>query len=106
MVCRKHKNTEIIKAQYSPNKEKNIIKDNSQNKALNTKKLKLNNTKKNEPKFYTTNDNQINNKNPSGKRGSIFSKSIFMNFKNEFEIKLKNKINKNDNKEKILKNHK
>ena len=100
----KDKNTEIIKAQYSPNKEKNIIKDNSQNKALNTKKLKLNNTKKNEPKFYTTNDNQINNKNPSGKRGSIFSKSIFMNFKNEFEIKLKNKINKNDNKEKIDKN--
>ena len=71
---------------------------------MNTKKLKLNNTKKNEPKFYTTNDNQINNKNPSGKRGSIFSKSIFMNFKNEFEIKLKNKINKNDNKEKIDKN--
>ena len=100
----KDKNSEIIKVQYSPNKEKNIIKDNSQNKALNTKKLKLNNTKKNEPKFYTTNDNQINNKNPSGKRGSIFSKSIFMNFKNEFEIKLKNKIDKNDNKEKIDKN--
>lgn len=99
----KEKNSETINEQYSPNNEINILKDNIQNKELNTKKLKLNNNKKIEPKFFTTNDKQMNNKNPLGKRGSIFSKSIFMNFKKEIEIRFKNI---NDNKDKIDKNDK
>ena len=80
-----------LKTEPTHSKMHSFVGKNIPNQALNTKKLKLNNNKKNDSKFFTTNENQPNkNKNIFGK-GSIFSKNIFNNLKKEKPIKLKNK---------------
>ena len=84
-----------LKTESNPKKTNSIISQNIQNQALNTKKIKLINNKKNESKFYS-NDNEINNKNPLRKKGNVFSKSLFVNTKKDLEIKFKNKNDKND----------
>ena len=91
-------NNIYLKTEPNPKKTNSIISQNIQNQALNTKKIKLINNKKNESKFNSCNDNQINSKNPLGKRGSIFSKSLFVNIKKDLQIKFNNK---NDKKDKI-----
>ena len=80
-----------LKTEPTHSKMHSFVGKNIPKQALNTKKLKLNNNKKNDSKFFTTNENQPNkNKNIFGK-GSIFSKNIFNNLKKEKPIKLKNK---------------
>ena len=80
-----------LKTEQTHSKMHSFVGKNIPKQALNTKKLKLNNNKKNDSKFFTTNENQPNkNKNIFGK-GSIFSKNIFNNLKKEKPIKLKNK---------------
>ena len=82
-----------LKTEPTHSKMHSFVGKNIPKQALNTKKLKLNNNKKNDSKFFTTNENQPNkNKNIFGK-GSIFSKNIFNNLKKEKPIKLKNKEN-------------
>ena len=82
-----------LKTEPTHSKMYSFVGKNIPKQALNTKKLKLNNNKKNDSKFFTTNENQPNkNKNIFGK-GSIFSKNIFNNLKKEKPIKLKNKEN-------------
>ena len=78
-----------LKTEPTHSKMHSFVGKNIPKQALNTKKLKLNNNKKNDSKFFTTNENQPN-KNIFGK-GSIFSKNIFNNLKKEKPIKLKNK---------------
>ena len=80
-----------LKTEPTHSKMHSFVGKNIPKQALNTKKLKLNNNKKNDSKYFTTNENQPNkNKNIFGK-GSIFSKNIFNNLKKEKPIKLKNK---------------
>lgn len=80
-----------LKTEPTHSKMHSFVGKNIPKQALNTKKLKLNNNKKNDSKFFITNENQPNkNKNIFGK-GSIFSKNIFNNLKKEKPIKLKNK---------------
>ena len=80
-----------LKTEPTHSKMHSFVGKNIPKQVLNTKKLKLNNNKKNDSKFFTTNENQPNkNKNIFGK-GSIFSKNIFNNLKKEKPIKLKNK---------------
>ena len=80
-----------LKTEPTHSKMHSFVGKNIPKQALNTKKLKLNNNKKNDSKFFTTNENRPNkNKNIFGK-GSIFSKNIFNNLKKEKPIKLKNK---------------
>ena len=82
-----------LKTEPTHSKMHSFVGKNIPKQALNTKKLKLNNNKKNDSKFFITNENQPNkNKNIFGK-GSIFSKNIFNNLKKEKPIKLKNKEN-------------
>ena len=83
----------FLKTEPTHSKMHSFVGKNIPKQALNTKKLKLNNNKKNDSKFFITNENQPNkNKNIFGK-GSIFSKNIFNNLKKEKTIKLKNKEN-------------
>ena len=80
-----------LKTEPTHSKMHSFVGKNIPKQALNTKKLKLNNNKKNDSKFFTTNENQPNkNKNIFGK-GSIFSKNIFNNLKKEKPKKIKNK---------------